>query len=347
MKAVRRISNPPNPWTTTEVEWLEEPPPVAVEVYEEQAHSILAQNDSPDVPFRWSVNPYRGCQHACAYCYARPGHQWLGYGAGTDFDSKIVVKTNAEELLRQAFARRSWKRELVAFSGVTDCYQPLEASYGITRACLEVCREFRNPVGIVTKSALVRRDVELLGRMAKHGWVEVLLSIPFADDEMARRIEPWASSPSVRFETLRRLSEAGIRTGILLAPIIPGLNEEQIPKILERAAGAGAQSASPILLRLAQEVRGVFEERLTATYPGRVAKVMHALQEMGGGRLSRSQFGARMRGAGPRWSLIEDLFRLHARRHGLQAVAEPGLHRQPGRTSERQGLLFAEESEAS
>ncbi|TDJ70084.1 MAG: radical SAM protein, partial [Planctomycetota bacterium] len=178
----RLVSNPPNPWATRHVEWLEAPPPVQVEVYEECAKSILARNDSPDVPFRFSLNPYRGCQHACAYCYARPTHQYLGFGAGTDFDSKIVVKTNAAELLRRALAKRSWRREWIAFSGVTDCYQPLEASYGITRACLEVCREFRNPVGIITKSALVRRDVDVLLALDRVADVQVILSIPFADD---------------------------------------------------------------------------------------------------------------------------------------------------------------------
>jgi DNA repair photolyase len=340
MIAPRRVSNPPNPWSTTEVEWLEEAPPVAIEVYEEEARSILSENDSPDVPFRWSVNPYRGCQHACAYCYARPGHQWLGYGAGTDFDSKIVVKTNAAELLRAAFARRGWKRELVAFSGVTDCYQPLEASYGLTRACLEVCREFRNPVGIVTKSALVRRDLELLTRLARVTSVQVLLSIPFADDAMARRIEPWASAPRTRFETLRLFAQAGIETGVLLAPIIPGLNDSQIPRILEAAARAGAKSASTILLRLAQEVRPVFEERLREAYPGRVAKVLHALEEMGGGRISRPDFAARMRGAGPRWGAIEDLFHLHARRLGLRTRSDPGLDPGAAGKAAVQGELF-------
>ena len=194
----RPVSNPPNPWSTTHVEWLEEPPAVQLEVFEEEAKSILATNDSPDVPFRFSVNPYRGCQHACAYCYARPSHQYLGYGAGTDFDSKIVAKTNAAELLRAALAKRGWRRDWIAFSGVTDCYQPLEASYGLTRACLEVCREFKNPVGIVTKSALVRRDVELLRELDRVASVVVYLSIPFADDATGRAIEPLASAPARR-----------------------------------------------------------------------------------------------------------------------------------------------------
>ncbi len=225
--APRRVSNPPDPWSSTHVEWLEEPPPVALEVYEEDAHSIVATNDSPDVGFERSVNPYRGCQHACAYCYARPTHPYLGLGAGTDFDSKIVVKRNAPELLRRELAnlRRAGRTSPLAFSGVTDCYQPLEASYELTRRCLEVCLEFRQAVGVITKSALVRRDQELLARLERRAGARVCLSIPFADDGDARRLEPFASSPTTRFETLRRLSAAGVPVGVAIAPLIPGLND--------------------------------------------------------------------------------------------------------------------------
>ena len=173
----RRVSNPPNPWASTHVEWLDEPPPVELEVFEEQARSIVAANDSPDVPFRFSVNPYRGCQHACAYCYARPTHQYLGFGAGTDFDARIVVKRNAPALLRRELARKPLRGEWLAFSGVTDPYQPLEASYGLTRACLEECLAARVPVGVVTKGALVRRDADLLSRLARDAGARVFLSL--------------------------------------------------------------------------------------------------------------------------------------------------------------------------
>lgn len=317
--APRLVSNPPNPWASSAVEWLDEPPPVALEIYEEQAKSIIASNDSPDVPFTWSVNPYRGCQHACAYCYARPGHQYLGLGAGTDFDTKIVVKLNAAELLRRELASRRWKRgrEEIVFSGVTDCYQPLEASYGITRACLEVCDEFRHPIGVITKSALVRRDVDLLARMSRRGGAHVALSIPFFDPENARIVEPWASTPATRFETLHRLSDAGISTSVGIAPLIPGLNDSDVPAILERAKQCGATSAFTVLLRLPAEVRPVFEERLRASYPARADKVLNALREMHGGRLYENAWGARQRGTGARWEVIEQLFRVHCKRLGL------------------------------
>jgi DNA repair photolyase len=321
---LRRVWNPPNPWESTHVEWLGEPPPVELQVYEEHSRSILAENDSPDVPFRWSVNPYRGCQHACAYCYARTTHQYLGFGAGTDFDARLVAKVDAPELLREAFARRSWRGEEVVFSGVTDPYQPIEATYELTRRCLEVCREFANPVGIVTKSALVRRDAELLASLARRADVKVYLSIPFADEEMARRIEPWAASPAKRLETLRVLAEAGLATGVAVAPLIPGLNDAQVAAILASARAAGARSAFMLLLRLPGEVRSVFLERLAAAYPDRVAKVVHALEELRAAQASPGAFGQRMRGAGPRWEALRGLFEMQCRRLGLEHGERPG-----------------------
>ena len=340
----RLVSNPPNPWATTHVEWLEEPPAARLEVYEEDAKSIVTQNDSPDIPFRYSVNPYRGCQHACAYCYARSRHQLLGFGAGTDFDTKIVVKRNAAELLRRKLASRSWRGDWIAFSGDTDCYQPLEASYGLTRACLEACRDFRNPVGVITKSALVRRDVELLADLHERAGAHVTLSIPFAEDAVGRAIEPAAPAPARRFDAIRALARAGLPVGVAVAPVIPGLNDAQIPTILERAAGAGASSAFMILLRLPAEVRPVFEERLAAAFPGRASKVLHALEETRAGvpRGARGDFGTRMVGRGPRWEAIEDLFHLHCRRLGLATGREATLEVlvPPRRPRARQGELF-------
>lgn len=337
----RPVSNPPNPWSTTHVEWLGEPPPVELTVYEERAKSALVANDSPDVPFRFGVNPYRGCQHACAYCYARPGHQHLGFGAGSDFDSRIVVKTNVAEVLRAELRRRDLAREWIAFSGVTDCYQPLEASYGLTRACLEVCLEQRVAVGVITKSALVRRDADLLAELGRRAGSRVFVSIPFAERDAARAIEPWASEPAARFETLRRLSEAGVETGVALAPLIPGLNDSAIPEILERARDAGARHAFCILLRLPAEVRPVFEERLRAALPLRAERVLAALARMR--PAGSSAFGARMSGHGAHWDSIWDLFRLTCRRLGLSHTerdATPVEPLAPERRGEQQLELF-------
>src|SRR5688572_14504006 len=191
----RPISNPPNPWSSTEVEYLEEIPRAELHVYEDHTKEILATNDSPDVGFRFSVNPYRGCIHGCAYCYARPSHEYLSFGAGTDFESRIMVKLQAPELLRAAFERPSWKGEPVCFSGVTDCYQPLEASYRLTRRCLEVCAEYRNPVFIVTKGVLIERDLDVLTDLAQNASLRVRVSVPFFDPDVARAIEPYVSTP--------------------------------------------------------------------------------------------------------------------------------------------------------
>lgn len=326
--APRRVANPPNPWESRAIEWLDEPPPVAVEVHEEECKSALSENDSPDLPFRYSFNPYRGCQHACAYCYARPSHQYLGWGAGTDFDTRLVVKRNAPEVLARELSSRKWSkgREMIAFSGVTDCYQPLEASYELTRRALETCDSFRHPVGIITKGSLVRRDTELLARLARRGGAHVAMSIAFADERDSRALEPWVPSPATRFETLRRLAEAGVPVGVALAPVIPGLNDSAVPEILERAKAAGATQAFLVLLRLPKEVAPVFEERLRATFPLRAEKVLNALREMRGGRLNNAAFGGRMRGEGARYDTIRQLFALHCRKLGLSTERLSGVH---------------------
>jgi DNA repair photolyase len=333
----RLVSNPPNPWMSRHVEWLEEPPVAELVVYEEEAKSILAENDSPDVGFRWSVNPYRGCQHACAYCYARPSHQYLSFGAGTDFDRRIVVKTNAPELLAIELRGRSWKKETVVFSGNTDCYQPLEASYELTRRCLEVCLARGNPIGMITKGALVRRDIDVLSELSKRCGAHVTITIPFLDETVARKIEPGAPTPNKRFETLRALSEAGIPTGIAIAPLIPGLNDPDIPRLLERARDSGATNAFMTLVRLAAEVLPVFRERLYETMPERAKKIESAILDVRNGRMYRSEFHERMTGSGPRWDTIEKLFEIHVRRLGLEARD----HDERPFRSEMQGDLFA------
>ncbi len=322
----RPVSNPPNPWESLHAEWLGEPPEAALQVFEEEARSIIAENDSPDVGFRFSVNPYRGCFHACAYCYARPTHQYLGWGAGTDFDRKIVAKINAPERLRRELARRTWKGDTIVFSGVTDCYQPLEAVYGLTRRCLEVCLDFRNPVGIVTKGALVRRDAEILAALARDAEAVVYLSIPFADARAARAIEPNVAPPEQRFETMAALSAAGVPTGVAVAPIIPGLNDSDIPAILARAREAGAERAFLTLLRLPAETELVFEERIVEAYPERAARIFSNLEQTRGGKRNESRFGARMEGVGPRWAAIETLFEVECRRLGLNRADGKARH---------------------
>jgi DNA repair photolyase len=288
-----------------------------LEVFEEDARSVVATNDSPDIPFNYSVNPYRGCYHGCAYCYARPTHQYLGWGAGTDFERKIVVKRNAPALLRKFLARPKWTGDLLAFSGVTDCYQPLEASYELTRGCLQACVEFNNPVGVITKGPLVARDVDLLAELERRAGASVTISIPFIDEAMARRIEPSVARPEKRFEALAALSAAGIRTGVAVAPVIPGLNDSQIPQILARARECGARHAFLTLLRLPAEVLPVFDARLREAEPLRHAHVLSAIRDVRRGKLNDSEFGQRMDGQGPRWQAIEQLFELHARRLGF------------------------------
>lgn len=335
----RRISNPKNPWLTSHVEWLEEPPVAELEVYEEEAGSVLTSNDSPDVGFRWSVNPYRGCWHACAYCYARPGHQYLGFGAGSDFDRRIVVKTNAAEALGVELARASWRREVVVFSGSTDCYQPLEATYELTRRCLETCLARRTPVAIITKSTLIRRDLDVLSRLARGPGAQVTISIPFLDEDAARALEPGAPTPGRRFETMRILAGAGVAVGISLAPLIPGFRESDIPALLQRAKECGATSAFTTLLRLPAEVATVFEERFRAAFPDHWKKVESALREMRGGGLHDPRFGHRMRGRGPRWDAVMQLFAIHRRRLGLDDT-ENQIGRPPDPPTETQLDLF-------
>lgn len=312
------VSNPPNPWASTEVEYLEEPPPsVRLEVYEDQTKSILATNDSPDVGFKWSVNPYRGCFHACAYCYARPSHEYLSFRAGTDFDRKIVVKPHAPALLRAAFAKKSWKRELVVMSGVTDCYQPLEASYRLTRGCLEVCAETANPAGVITKAPLIERDIDVLQSLAGRASASVTISIPFWDPDRARAIEPYVATPQRRMRTVSRLAQAGLDVGVNVAPVIPGLNDEEIPAILRAAADAGAKRAGFVLLRLPGSVKDVFEQRLRAALPLRAERVLHRIRETRGGQMYDGRFGVRGVGEGVLATSIHALFVASATKVGL------------------------------
>ncbi len=313
----RPVSNPPNPWDATTVDWLGEPPAALPHVYADATREILSRNDSPDIPFNFSVNPYRGCAHACAYCYARPTHEYLGFGAGTDFDTRIVAKLRAPELLRRAFERSSWTGEPIAFSGNTDAWQPLEASLRLTRGCLEVCAEYRNPVLVTTKAPLVERDVDLLAALAARGAASVSISLPFLDGHRARAIEPWAASPERRLETIRRLAAAGIPVGVSIAPVIPGLNDEEIPRILAAAREAGATRAHWLLLRLPGAVAAVFEERLREALPERAERVLHRIRETREGKLYDGRFGVRGRGEGEYARTIAGLFDAASSRLGF------------------------------
>ncbi len=328
----RPAENPVSRYQETWVDWLEEAPEARLEILEDDTKSILARNNSPDVPFSWGVNPYRGCQHACAYCYARPSHEYLGMGAGTDFETKILVKRRAPELLRKAFMRPSWKGEVVAFSGNTDCYQPIEAKLGITRACLEVCREFRNPVGILTRSAVIERDLDLLEALNEVTRLTVSVSIPMLDTKIARVIEPGAPSPKRRLQTIAALSERGIPVGVSLAPVIPGISDRDIPKTLQLAREAGARWAWMLFLRLPGAVAEVFESRLQAGLPERVDTIMNRVRRARGGELNDSRMGHRMRGTGESWETTERLFSIWRDRLGFEGPpppAEPSPFRRP------------------
>lgn len=328
--AYRTVENPAQRFHSSYVEWVGEPPPAELKVYEETTtKTVLSKNDSPDLPFRWSLNPYRGCTHACAYCYARPSHEYLDFGAGTDFETKLIAKVHAPSLLRRDMGKASWKHELVMLSGDTDCYQPIEARYGLTRACLEAFRDHANPLSIVTKSFLITRDLELLLELHERAELNVVFSIPFADAETARSIEPGAPRPEKRFKALRILSEAGLRTGVLVAPIIPGLTDKDIPTILERSRDAGASWASFQMLRLSHSLKETFLERVRRELPDRASRIENRIRDSRDGGLNDSRYGHRFSGQGPYWDAMAQLFELNARRLGL--ATGPEFPRKPPR----------------
>jgi len=285
--------------------------------FPDESQSIVTENDSPDVGFRYSVNPYRGCLHGCSYCYARPTHEYLGLSAGLDFETKVFVKLRAAELLRDFLARPAWRPETIAFSGVTDCYQPAERGFKLTRGCLAVAAECRQPVGIITKNAMVVRDLDLLGALAEHRAAHVSLSITTLDSSLARLMEPRTSAPAARLRTIRELSEAGIPTSVMVAPVIPGLNDSEIPAILTAARDAGAQGAGYVLLKLATTVREVFLDWLGRTYPDRLGRIETLIRSTRGGRLNDSKFGRRQRGTGPIADMVADTFRVWTAKLGF------------------------------
>ncbi len=309
-------TNPANRFETLHTE-LDEHGKVETIFLRDASRSIIARNDSPDIPFESSVNPYRGCEHGCAYCYARPTHEYLGFSAGLDFESRILVKQDAPKLLRAELSKPSWRPQVIAMSGVTDPYQPIEKRLGITRACLEVLADFRNPVGIVTKNALVTRDIDVLQRLSQHDAVAVYLSVTTLDAALSATMEPRCSQPHRRIDALRQLADAGIPCGVMVSPVIPGLTDHEIPRILEAAADAGARTAGTIMLRLPGEVADLFEAWLRTLSPERHRKVMTHVQSVRSGRRNDATFGQRMKGTGPVAANIRRIFETSCRRHGL------------------------------
>ncbi len=328
--------NPANRFDRLHIERSEDPqadePAPVTELYRDTTRNILAENESPDIPFRYSLNPYRGCEHGCVYCYARPSHEYLGFSAGLEFETRIMVKEDAAALLRARFQSPRWQPDVVVLSGNTDCYQPSERDLRITRACLEVFREFLNPVGIITKSALVCRDVDLLAPLAAVGAAQVHISITTLDAELARSMEPRASTPARRLAAIAELHAAGIPVGVMTAPIIPGLNDHEIPKILEHAAAAGATAAGWTLLRLAKPLDRLFDDWLSQHHPARRNRVLHRLRECRSGEINDPRFRHRMRGSGHYAEQIAALFRAATRKHGLDQqlpAANTGAFRRP------------------
>jgi DNA repair photolyase len=294
-----------------------EGPAPATQFFQDNSRSIITTNDSPDIFFSHSFNPYRGCEHGCCYCYARPYHEYLGFSAGLDFETKIMVKADAPRLLRKELSSPKWKPVHLGLSGVTDCYQPVERRLKITRQCLEVLAEFRNPVGIVTKNHLVARDADHLGELAKYNAASVVLGVTTLDADLAQRMEPRATRPLGRLKAIADLAKAGIPVGVLIAPVIPGLTDHEIPAILEAAAKAGAQFAGYTMLRLPFVVKDLFQDWLEQHFPEKKEKVLSRVRDVRGGKLNVSQFGARMKGEGPWADLIRAVFHLHRERLGL------------------------------
>jgi DNA repair photolyase len=316
------LSNPPNRFEPIDLEpdfehGDPESPAPQTQFFRDTSRTIIAQNDSPDVGFEFSINPYRGCEHGCIYCYARPTHEYLSLSSGVDFESKIFVKLDAPKLLREELAKPKWHPKTISISGVTDCYQPAEKKFRITRQCLEVLAEFKNPAGIVTKSHLVTRDIDILSEMAKQNLIVVLVSITTLDPEIARRMEPRAASPDRRLDALRQLSVAGVPCGVMAAPIIPGLTDQEIPQILAAAAEAGARCCGYVPVRLPFAIKDMFAQWLAQHFPDRQKKVLNRIRDLRGGKLNDSNFTTRMRGQGAFADHFEAVFKLAKRRYGL------------------------------
>jgi DNA repair photolyase len=315
---------------------------VPTEFLPDRSRTIINENKSPDVGFHYSVNAYRGCEHGCAYCYARPTHETLGLGAGLDFETKILVKYDAPALLRAELAKPGWQAETIVMSGVTDCYQPAERRLRLTRSLIEVMNEANQPLGIITKNALVTRDLDLLAPMAARRLAHVHISITTLNAELARSLEPRTSTPQAKLAAIRALAEAGVPVGVMTAPIIPGLNDHELPAILAAAREAGARAAGYVLLRLPLNVEPVFREWLAANIPDKQARIETLIRSTRDGKLSDAQFGRRLRGQGEYAAQIAQNFTVFRRKHGLdQPLPELDSSQfQPPRPASGQMTLF-------
>jgi DNA repair photolyase len=319
------LSNPPNRFDRFHVEPDAEPSPdddarvVPTEYFRDTARSVISRNDSDDIPFSVSLNPYRGCEHGCIYCYARPYHEYLGYSAGLDFETKILVKEDAPDLLREELRAKRWRPEPLAMSGVTDAYQPVERRLGLTRRCLDVLAECRQPVSIITKSGLVAGDADLLPDLASVNAASVAFTITTLNEDLRRSLEPRASSAAVRLDAVTELARRGVPVGVMVSPVIPGLTDHEIPQILERAAAAGASWAACIMLRLAHGVGTLFDAWLVEHAPQRRARVLARIRNVRSGALNDPRPHSRMRGEGPMADIASRLFHANRERLGLAA----------------------------
>ena len=321
--------NPKNRFETIEVEpepcESDEEPGLETVYLRDASRSIIARNNSPDIGFDASINPYRGCNHGCIYCFARPTHEYLGFSAGLDFEGRILVKEDASELLRRELSSPRWEPQAIAMSVITDCYQPVEKKLRITRRCLKILTEFRNPVAVVSKNHLVTRDIDLLSELARHKAATVAISLTTLDDDLRRVMEPRTSRPTRRLSAIRELSKAGIPVGVMVAPVIPGLTDHEMPALISAAAEAGASFAAYTPVRLPYAVRPLFDDWLERHFPERKEKVLNRIRSMRGGKLNDPRFGSRMRGDGILAEHIAQLFSISCRRAGIERGRFPKL----------------------
>ena len=295
----------------------EEAPSNKTNFFRDSSKSILSKNTSPDVGFDYSVNPYRGCEHGCVYCYARPSHEYLGFSAGLDFETKIMIKENAPELLRKKLMSKSWKPSVINLSGVTDCYQPIERKLKLTRKCLQVLAEFKNPFCIITKNQLVTRDLDILKEMATINATAVFISVTSLNPKLTEKMEPRTTRPAGRLKTIETLAKNGIEVGVMVAPVVPGLTDHEMPELLKAVAEAGAKRAGYVPLRLPYGLDDLFENWLEEHFPDRKNKVLNRIKEMRGGKLNSSDFGSRMRGEGVYADQLRSMFHLYCQKSGL------------------------------